>query len=122
MLLTVQDQRHFAFHHEQHTFGGGVGFRLVAAATRLHFHDVLREGLGKTAERTRQHPQTGTGPERQVAGNDIAHHALGNHRVGLGEDRAVGGQLRLRRVPAGWRVVAAGCGLLAHTDSWFCAG
>ena len=39
-------------------------------------------------------------PMRQIAGDDVAHHALGDHRVGFGEHGAAGEQFGLRRMAA----------------------
>ena len=97
MLLAGERHRQLALDDEQHALGAGVGFRPVAAAAGRDLHDVLRERLGKARQRPRSTQSAGLVPERQGAGDDVAHHALGNDRIGLGEHGAAGQQLGLRR-------------------------
>src|SRR5690606_24576056 len=80
----------------------------IAAAPCADFDDVLRKGFGKTRQGPRQHPQPGVVPERQVAGDDVTHHALRNDGVCLGEHRAVGQQISLRGMAAMRRIVSPG--------------
>ena len=94
VLVALERERQAALDDEQHALGAGVGLGPVAAAAGRHLDDVLREGLREPGQRARDHPQPGAVPERQVAGDDVAHGAARQHRVRLGEDRAVGGQLR----------------------------
>ncbi|CRQ98482.1 hypothetical protein PAERUG_P45_London_17_VIM_2_12_12_02934 [Pseudomonas aeruginosa] len=104
--LALQGQAQLALDDEQHGLGVGILLRFVAATVGRQFDDVLREGLGEAGQRAGDHPHAHVVPERQVAGDDIAHHPLGNHGIGFGEHRPVGEQLGLCRVPAVRRVVA----------------
>jgi hypothetical protein len=105
MQGALQSQFDLAFDDEQHAFGIRVLFGFFAAAARRHFHDVLRERLGESGKRTREHPETRLVPERQMTRDDIAHHALGNDGIRFSEHRAIGEQLGLRWMTAVRRVV-----------------
>ena len=105
MRFARERERHLALHHEDHALRLRIGFGPVAAAAGCDLHDVVREGLGETRERPRDDPEPRLVPVRQKAGDDVHHHALGDHRIGLGEDGAAGEKLGLRRVTAGGRIV-----------------
>ena len=49
--------------------------------------------LGEARQRPRQHPDAGLVPERQGAGDDVAHHPFRDDGIGLGEHGAAGQQL-----------------------------
>lgn len=88
-----------AFDNEHHGFGVRVQLRALAAAFRGQLDDVLGEGFGKTGQRAGDDPHAHLVPERQVAGDDVTHHALGDDRIGFGEHGTVSQQLGLSRVP-----------------------
>ena len=90
--LAVDGDGRLALDHEQHALGAGIGLRPVAAAAGEHFHDVLRERLGKPGHRPGDHPGARVLPVGQVAGDDVPHDPVRNDRVGLGEDGAAGVQ------------------------------
>ncbi|MCY1375717.1 hypothetical protein D9M69_631510 [compost metagenome] len=48
MILTCKRDGDFAFNDKQHTLRTVIEFRAIAAAAGLHFHNILRESLGKT--------------------------------------------------------------------------
>ena len=108
MACSVQGQDQHAFDDKDHTLRSSVRFRLEAAAARRHFHDVLRKRLGKARQRPGDDPQPGAFPEGQIAGDDIAHDALGDHRIGLGEHGTSGQEIGLGRMAAMGRIVCAG--------------
>ncbi len=98
-------QREGAIDHEQRGFCLGVRFWGGAAAAFRNFHNVLREGFGKAGHGPCKNPGARLRPARKIAGDDVLHHAPGDHRIGGGEDGAAGQQVRLRRKPACWRVI-----------------
>ena len=102
MLLARKLQRHFAADHEQRAFGLRIGLGLLAAATGRKLDKIVRERLGKARERTGQHPHTRAVPMRQIARDDVADHALGDHGIGFGEHRPPGQELGLAGVSC-WR-------------------
>ncbi|MNF91031.1 hypothetical protein D3C84_736190 [compost metagenome] len=97
--LALQGDVDFAFDDEQHRFGVLVQLRALAAAFWRQLHDVLREGFRETGQRTGDDPHAHLVPERQVAGDDVTHHALGDHGIGFGKHGTVCQQLGLSRVP-----------------------
>ena len=107
VLLTVNGDAQFTLHQEKHTLGAGVGLGVLTTAAGRHLDDVLRERLGETRERAGNHPQPGVVPERQQAGDDVAHRPSWQHRVGLGEHRAVRCQFGLTRQATGRGVVGS---------------
>ena len=60
----------------------------------------MGKGFCKTAQGARDDPKPGVLPMRQPACGDIAQGTLGDHRIGLGEHRAVGQKLLLTGVAA----------------------
>jgi hypothetical protein len=107
MPVIVDGELHLAVNHEQHAFGTRVEFGPLAASARSDLDDVLREGLGEARQRPRNHPQSGVVPKGKVAGDDVAHHSAGQHRVRLGEHSPVGEQLSLGRMSSRRCVVTA---------------
>ncbi len=83
--LASQGNGDLSLNHEQHAFRTFIQFGAIAAATRLNFHDVLREGFGEAGEWARNHPEPRLVPEGQEACHDIAERAFGDHRIGFGE-------------------------------------
>src|SRR5690606_13634393 len=65
------------------------------------------ERLGKAGKRARNHPKPRLVPEGQVTGDDVAHHALRDHRIGFGEHGAAGVQFGLGGQAAVRSVVAS---------------
>ncbi len=115
--LAVDLERRLAGDDEQHAFGAGVGFGRGAAAAGRHVHDVLREGLGEAGHGAGDDPGARVGPMRQGAGDDIAHDAVRDQRIGLGEDGPLGVEGRLRRKPVdGAGVGGRGHCLPTHVD------
>lgn len=88
-----------AFDDEHHGFGVRVQLWALAAAFRGHFDDVLGEGFGKTGQWAGNDPHAHLVPERQVAGDDVTHHAFRDNGIGFGEHGTVSQQLGLSRVP-----------------------
>src|SRR5690606_1192239 len=105
MFVAPNLDRQFAFNDKQNTLSGSIKFRSLATTARLHFHDILRESLGKAGEGTRNHPSAGLFPKGQVARYYIAKSTFGDDRIGLRKYRPVCQQLRLRRQAASRGVI-----------------
>ncbi len=103
--LARDGQGRFPLHHKQHRLSARFGLRPVRPAARLDLHNVLRKRFGKARKGARQDPEARTFPERQKGRHDVPHHALRDHRIGLGEDGAVGHDLVLTRVAASGGVI-----------------
>ena len=104
----LQDEAGMTTDHEQHALGAGVEFRALAAAAGRDFHQVLGESFGKAGERAGQDPGAGVVPERQHAGDDVAHHAFRDDRIGFGEYGPAGHQRGLGRQSTAGRVIGRG--------------
>ena len=107
MGLRPNPQLRLPLNHKQHRLRSCIALRPVRPTPRRNLHDVLREGLRKPAHGPRQNPQTRALPERQLAGDNVAHAPFGNDRIGIGEHRPIRQQLFLPRMPA------FGCVILA---------
>ena len=97
MRLPVQMQHARTLGDKKHRLRPGVCIRLTAATTGGDFHDILRKRLSKTAQGPCENPGACFVPMGQKAGDDIAHRALGDDRIGLGKDRALSHNLLLAR-------------------------
>ena len=95
--------------------------RVESPAGRCRRPARPRRCTARTSRRTRtaaaRSPTAGCAPRTAGAGDDVAHRAAREHGVRLGEDRAVGGQLGLRRQPARRGVVARIVVLLSQQSS-----
>ena len=96
MRLALDNHIGFAPDHEKHALRLRVGLGPRAATAGRDFHDILREGLGKAGHRAGNDPGAGLVPMGQIAGDDVAHHAMGDDSIGLGEDSAAGMERGLR--------------------------
>ena len=105
MRRPIDGDAGLALDDEQHALGFGVGLWFVAAAARQHFHDVLRERLGKARQRPRDHPGSRVGPVRQIGGDDVGHHSARDHRIGFGKHRPTGVEGCLRGQTSSGRCV-----------------
>lgn len=120
MGLASQGNGDLSLNHEQHAFRTFIQFGAIAAATRLNFHDVLREGFGEAGEWARNHPEPRLVPEGQEACHDIAERAFGDHRIGFGEHGTIGEKLRLRRQSASRCIIGAIVLVVAHVGNSLC--
>lgn len=98
MVFAFDGDVQFAFDDEHHGFRIGVQLRALAAAFRGQFDDVLGERFGKTGQRAGDDPHAHLVP-KQVAGDDVTHHAFRDDGIGFGEHGTVSQQLGLSRVP-----------------------
>ncbi len=106
---SLDRQRELSVHDEQHALGVRVMLRPVTAAAGAKLHDVLGKGFGEAGKRTGQHPHAHVVPEGQMAGDDVAQHALGNDCIGFGEHCTIGQQLSLLGMSALGDVVRCAC-------------
>ena len=95
--LPLELERELAGRDEHDALDPLLALGPVGAAAGRDLDDELRERRGEPGDRPREDPRPGAGEPRQVARDDVAQHALGNHRVRLGHDRAVGEQFASAR-------------------------
>ena len=100
-----QGQRELASGDEDHSLDTRFRLRMRRPAARRDLDDQLRERRRETGDRARDDPRAGAGEAGQVAGDDVAQHALRDHRVRLFDDGAVGQQLALAGQATGRCVV-----------------
>ncbi len=112
MLGAIEGQGEFAFDNKEYAFSLRVQFGLIAAAIGANLNDVLREGFSEPRQRAGDDPHAHVVPKRQVAGDDVTHHAFGDNGIGFGEHRTISQKLVLIRMATVWGVVSC----LAHRE------
>src|SRR5690606_33258121 len=88
MALALDGDGDLARHNEEDAFGLWIGFGPIAAAAGFYLDDILGKGLGKAAQWTGNDPGQRVAPMGQVGGDDVAHDAMRNDGIGLGENGA----------------------------------